>query len=261
MKGIRFLLLFSLIITAQTIFAQPGGFGGGGFGGGMGQARVFSQQGQQQTDPRGERITASQKGRLVGVVKNEQGEAVAGANVAVINIADFPTIYFGKVGGSGKFTMSAMLGEAIVEVVAPGYERAITQATISKEEDASIEITLKAEGSEPIKGKGNSILSTTPDNYYLTVGSNSAYKSESATLMDVLDDAPGVDLRNKVPTVMLNSKYEVRLNGNVLRVPMQALFQFFSSIKASDVRSIKVYSGNVAKQENAQLYITTNEQK
>ena len=222
--------------------------------------RAFNQQGQQ-VDPRGERITASQKGRLTGIVKDESGKAVAGANVAVINVADFPTIYFGKVAGSGKFSVSAMLGEAIVEVTAPGYERAIATAVISKDEETTLDIVMKAKGTEPVKGKGNTVLSTTPDNYYLTVGSNSYYKQEDKTLMDVLDDAPGVDLRNKVPTVMLNPKYEVRLNGNVLRVPVQALYQFFGSIKASDVRSVKIYSGNVAKEENAQIYITTNEQK
>jgi hypothetical protein len=59
---------------------------------------------------------------------------------------------------------------------------------------------------------------------------------------------------------MMNPKYEVRLNGNVLKVPIQALYQFFSSIKAKDVRSLKVFSGSVAKQENAMLQITTNEQ-
>ena len=257
MKGIKFLLLFSLILTAHISFAQPGGFGGvevvvGG--------RAFDQQGQQ-VDPRGEKVAASQKGRLVGIVKDENGAGVSGALVAVINVADFPTIYFGKVAGSGKFSVSAMVGDAIVEVTAPGYERATAPAVISKEEDATLEIVLKAKGSEPVKGKVNTVLSTTPDNYYLTVGSNSFYKSEDRTLMDVLDDAPGVDLRNQVPTVLLNPKYEVRLNGNVLRVPVQALYQFFASIKASDVRSVKVYSGNVAKQENAQLYITTNEQK
>lgn len=257
MKIFKFLFLFNLIFAAQTILAQPMGFGGGG---GM---RNFSVAvaAQQQADPRGERLTASQKGRLTGEVKNEAGEAVAGAIVAVINVADFPTIYFGKVGGSGKFSVSAKLGESIVEVNAPGYERAIAQAVVDKEGSASLKITLKAESDAPIKGKGNTVLSTTPDNYFLTVGNSSAYKGEDKTLMDVLADAPGVDLQNSVPTVMMNPKYEVRLNGNVLRVPIQALYQFFSSIKAEDVRSIKVYSGNVANQENAQLYITTNEQK
>lgn len=262
MKIFKFLFLFNLIFAAQTILAQPMGFGGGG-------ARVVSvgvaaggqQRQQQQEDLRGERVTASQKGRLTGEVKNEAGEAVAGAIVAVLNVADFPTIYFGKVGGSGKFSVSAKLGESIVEVNAPGYERAIAQAVVDKEGGAEIKITLKAESDAPIKGKGNTVLSTTPDNYFLTVGNSSAYKGEDKTLMDVLADAPGVDLQNSVPTVMMNPKYEVRLNGNVLRVPIQALYQFFSSIKAEDVRSIKVYSGNVANQENAQLYITTNEQK
>ena len=102
MKTLKLLFLFNLIFAAQTILAQPMGFGGGG-------ARVVSvgvaaggqQRQQQQEDLRGERVTASQKGRLTGEVKNEAGEAVAGANVAVINIADFPTIYFGKVGGFG----------------------------------------------------------------------------------------------------------------------------------------------------------------
>ena len=261
MKIFKLLFLFNLIFTAQTILAQPGGFGGGG---GMYSVSVMApggQRQQQQADPRGERLTAAQKGRLVGEVKNEAGEAVSGANVAVINIADFPTIYFGKVGGSGKFSVSAMLGDAIVEVNAPGYERAIAQATVDKEGSASVNITLKAESSEPVKGKGNTILSTTPDNYYLVVGNNSVYKREDKTLMDVLADAPGVDLQNSVPTVMMNPKYEVRLNGNVLKVPIQALYQFFSSIKAKDVRSLKVYSGNVANQENAMLQITTNEMK
>lgn len=261
MKILKLLFLFNLIFAAQTILAQPMGFGGGG-------ARVVSvgvaaggqQRQQQQEDLRGERVTASQKGRLTGEVKNEAGEAVAGANVAVINIADFPTIYFGKVGGSGKFSVSAMLGDAIVEVNAPGYERAVAKATVVKDGSASLKITLKAESNEPIKGKGNTIISTTPDNYYFEVGNNSVYKNEDKTLMDVLADAPGVDLQNSVPTVMMNPKYEVRLNGNVLKVPIQALYQFFSSIKAKDVRSLKVFSGSVAKQENAMLQITTNEQ-
>ena len=176
-------------------------------------------------------------GRAVGRVVTCDGKAVEGA-VAVIY--DGLHFYGAKSKKDGAYDVGANFGVHVIEVVAPGYRKYRGEADIPKGRDTNLDIVLEPffDGIADLKPQNNRVSC---QGNTLTMSVNAkhpAYKGKS--MLDVLLDVPMLTIVDGKFVVANNEKLEFFLNGNPFRAPFAAALNFFGSIDAAKVKSVRI---------------------
>lgn len=191
-------------------------------------------------------------GRVKGTVTDDKGNPVADA---VVTMSDGSLVFGGQSKKQGNFSVGSYFGVYTLEVSSPGYAKYKAEVDIGKGEVKSVDVKLTPLDGKPVAASRGNGFTCKSMSYFLNVASkHPAY--EGKTLLDVLADAPAVDIGGSELKVMQSSNVQVYVDNKPLVVPFDVMSQYFGSVAASDVRMVRVVSG--VAESPAMLYITTS---
>ena len=190
-------------------------------------------------------------GRIKGVVTDDKGVAIVDAIVTIYN----DTFIFGaRSKKGGNYSLGGNFGVYNLEVSSPGYAKYKAEVDFGKGEVKTVDVKLTSLDGKPVAGERGNDFTGKGMNYFMKIASkHPAYKGK--TLLDVLADAPAVDMEGGELKVMDNSNVRVYVDDKPLPVPFDVMVRYFGSVAASDVKMVRVVAG--AADTPSMLYITT----
>lgn len=198
------------------------------------------------------KFDAEDMGRVKGMVTDDRGNAIADA---VVKMTNDRLIFGSQSKKQGSFSVGSYFGSYTLEVSSPGYAKYTAEVDVGKGEVKTIDVKLTPLDGKPVAAASGNDFSCKSMSYFLKVASkHPAY--EGKTLLDVLADAPAVDIGGSELKVMQSSNVQVYVDNKPLVVPFDVMSQYFGSVAASDVRMVRVVSG--VAESPAMLYITTS---
>lgn len=190
-------------------------------------------------------------GRVKGVVTDDKGNPVADA---VVTMTNDRLIFGGQSKKQGNFSVGSYFGVYTLEVSSPGYAKYKAEVDFGKGEVKTVDVKLTSLDGKPVAGERGNDFTGKGMNYFMKIASkHPAYKGK--TLLDVLADAPAVDMEGGELKVMDNSNVRVYVDDKPLPVPFDVMVRYFGSVAASDVKMLRVVAG--AADTPSMLYITT----
>ena len=190
-------------------------------------------------------------GRVKGVVTDDKGNAIADA---VVTLTSDRLIFGDRSRKQGNFNVGGYFGVYTLEVSSPGYAKYKAEVDIGKGEVKNVEVKLTPRDGKPVAAARGNDFTCKSMSYFMRVASkHPAY--EGKTLVDVLADAPAVDLEGGELKVMQSSNVHVYIDNKPLLVPFDVMSRYFGSVAASDVKMVRVVAG--AAESPSMLYITT----
>lgn len=190
-------------------------------------------------------------GRVKGVVTDDKGNPIADA---VVTMTNDRLIFGGQSKKQGNFSVGSYFGVYTLEVSSPGYVKYKAEVDIGKGEVKTVDVKLTPLDGKPVAAAGGNGFTCKSMSYFMRVASkHPAYKGK--TLLDVLADAPAVDMEGGELKVMDNSNVRVYVDDKPLPVPFDVMVRYFGSVAASDVKMLRVVAG--AADTPSMLYITT----
>ena len=184
-----------------------------------------------------------------------KGVAIVDAIVTIYN----DTFIFGaRSKKGGNYSLGGNFGVYNLEVSSPGYAKYKAEVDFGKGEVKTVDVKLTSLDGKPVAGERGNDFTGKGMNYFMKIASkHPAYKGK--TLLDVLADAPAVDMEGGELKVMDNSNVRVYVDDKPLPVPFDVMVRYFGSVAASDVKMLRVVSWGP--KANVLLYITTTTSK
>ena len=176
-----------------------------------------------------------------GVIVDENGNPISGINVSCCHDCLYPQIYGSVSDSNGKFRVKVVSGNYFIEFTALGYEKLRLSADLIQDLDMGTVVMKRSESS--VLDPAAQSIKYMRKYYLMSIKTKSAYNGK--TLVDLLNDAPFVDIWNEPQSVMLNPKYEIKIDGQPVRVAQETMKKYLSSISADEIRAIKVLTASI----------------
>lgn len=198
------------------------------------------------------KFDAEDMGRVKGMVTDDKGNAIADA---VVTMTNDRLIFGSQSKKQGNFSVGSYFGSYTLEVSSPGYAKYKAEVDVGKGEVKTVDVKLTPLDGKPVAASRGNDFTCKSMSYFMKVASkHPAY--EGKTLLDVLGDAPAVDMSGDELKVMRGENVQVYVDNKPLFVPFDVMSQYFGSVAASDVNMVRVVAG--AAESPAMLYITTS---
>lgn len=205
-----------------------------------------------------QRLTTENGVQYTGSVVDEAGAPMVGVQVMAFS-PKTGYVYTAKSDKKGAFKMLLFPGtQYVVEFTAPGYKKfaAVCDAEDKEIEGQPVTMVATVEGIAHMKGKAP-IVNGSFRNIQITVSKHDC--NNDRPLTDLLNELPAFEISEQAFFAFLNSRTEIRINNQLLRVRPQALFNYLSNIEAKALRVLRVSWANVENEEAAQVYMTIEE--
>ena len=222
------LLLLTLILFATISYGQEFQFQS------VGNLADFGGQIKLQISP-------DDLARVKGEVIDEKGKPIPNANILICGSKLF---FDGTSKKSGSYSVGCRYGTYTAVAIAPGYKKQSLDITLDQGDVKTLNFNLSPIRVEKVsKGEKGNIVQGNWGSYSISYNSkHSAYSTLS--LYDLICNLPCVEPTDKGFLFKEESVMTLYVNGKEARVPIQSLKSFFSTIKAEQVKTVKVLSGN-----------------
>ena len=221
------LLLLTLILFATISYGQEFQFQS------VGNLADFGGQIKLQISP-------DDLARVKGEVVDERGKSIPNANILLCGSKLF---FDGTSKKSGSYSVGCRYGTYTAVAIAPGYKKQSLDIILDQGDVKTLNFKLSPIKDDVKKGEKGDMVKGNWGSYSISYNSkHSAYSTLS--LYDLICNLPCVEPTDKGFIFRGESLMTLYVNGKEARVPIQSLKSFFSTIKAEQVKAVKVLSGN-----------------
>ena len=233
------LLLLTLILFATISYGQEFQFQS------VGNLADFGGQIKAQVSP-------DDLARVKGEVVDEKGKPIPHANILLCGSALF---FDGTTKKSGSYSVGCRYGTYTAVAIAPGYKKQSLDITLDQGDVKTLNFKLSPIGDEILKGEKGDVVQGNWGSYSISYNSkHSAYNTLS--LYDLICNLPCVEPTDKGFLFKGEGVMTLYVNGKEARVPIQSLKGYFSSVKAEQVKAVKVLSGNEFQKVAPSIFIS-----
>lgn len=184
--------------------------------------------------------------QLKGVVHDHSGQAVAFANVLLLQSTDSTLIKGAISDESGYYEMEDIrIGHYLVSVSMLGYATEFVPLAVRDEESVielpPILMQESAADLETVEVKARKPLFEQQIDR-LVINVQNSITAAGNTALDVLERSPGVVVNRENGTISMSGKggVMIMINGRINRIPMSALLQMLEGMPASNIDKIEL---------------------
>lgn len=192
---------------------------------------------------------------LKGTVKDSLNNPVAGAQISLLNLKDNTILRITSTDSAGNFFMRYSNGRYLLLAHKLGFKTKATTIILSADSSSNKQYEIKLNAdikslTEVSVKADKALYEQKIDRIIINVQQNAI--TSNGTVLEALENSPGVDLDKQKYTISLNGKSGVMimLNGKVSYQPVDAIIRMLNSMSANNIQKIELISNPPAEFES-----------